>query len=102
MPEPTNLQNLIALTKTSLSIDAGSTLKDTEIENLIKAAIKDLTRQGIQASVNTEDELTKTAIILFVKGNFGNVDIKEKQLAQNTYSLLCQNLGLSEGYEVEE
>ena len=59
-----------------------------------------MNRQGIVASVGTTDNLVQSAIVMFVKANFGNVDIKEKELAQRTYSLLCANLGLSEDYKV--
>ena len=93
------MDELMKLTKQSLSIIETATLKDKEIEMLIQAGIADLNRQGILASVNTKDSLIKSAIVMFVKANFGNVDIKEKELAQRTYGLLCANLGLSEGYK---
>ena len=66
---------------------------------LINAGIEDLKRQGIKASVDTDNDLVKSSIIMFVKANFGNVDIKEKELAQRTYSLLCNNLSLSSDYK---
>ena len=90
---------LLKLVKQCLSIVETATLKDEEIKMLIQAGIADLKRQGIKASEDTEDSLIKSAIVMFVKSNFGNVDIKEKELAQRTYSLLCANLGLSEDYE---
>ena len=52
--------------------------------------------------LNTTNDLKKSAIVMFVKGNFGNVDLKEKELAQKTYSLLCCNLGLSAEYRESE
>ena len=64
---------------------------------LIRAGIEDLRRQGINP--DTENDLVKSSIIMFVKANFGNVDIKEKELAQSRYSLLCNNLGLSSNYK---
>ena len=94
------MEGLLVTTKQCLSIVATSTFKDAEIRMLIKAGIEDLKRQGINASENTENELIKSSIIMFVKANFGNVDIKEKELAQKTYSLLCNNLGLSSDYKV--
>ena len=68
-----------------------------ELPTGINAGIADLERQGI--SSDTSNDLIKSAIIMFVKANFGNVDIKEKELAQRTYSLLCANLGLSSDYK---
>lgn len=94
------MEGLLVTTKQCLSIVATSTFKDEEIRMLIKAGIADLKRQGINASEDTENELIKSSIIMFVKANFGNVDIKEKELAQKTYSLLCNNLGLSSDYKV--
>ena len=93
------MEQLLRTAKQCLSIIETSTLKDDEIEMLIKAGIEDLKRQGINASEKTENDLVKSSIIMFVKANFGNVDIKEKELAQRTYSLLCNNLGLSSDYK---
>lgn len=94
------MEELLKITKQCLSIIEASTLKDKEIEMLIKAAIEDLKRQGINVDKNINDNLLKSTIVMFVKANFGMVDIKEKELAQKTYSLLCNNLGLSSDYKV--
>ncbi len=96
------MDELLSLAKQCLSIVSTATLKDEEIKMLIQAGITDLQRQGIKASEDTVDSLVKSAIMMFVKANFGNVDIKEKELAQRTYSLLCANLGLSQDYLEEE
>ena len=91
------MNDLLKTAKQCLSIVETATLKDAEIDLLINAGIADLERQGI--SSDTSNDLIKSAIIMFVKANFGNVDIKEKELAQRTYSLLCANLGLSSDYK---
>lgn len=91
------MEKLLKLAKQCLSIVESATLKDEEIKMLINAGKADLERQGI--SSDTSNDLIKSAIIMFVKANFGNVDIKEKELAQRTYSLLCANLGLSSDYK---
>lgn len=93
---------LLKITKQSLSIVETATLKDEEIKMLINAGIADLKRQGIKASEEKNDSLIKSAIIMFVKANFGNTDIKEKELAQKTYSLLCNNLSLSSDYKLKD
>lgn len=94
------MEALLKLVKQCLSIVETATLKDEEIKMWIQAGIADLNRQGIVASSDTTDSLVQSAIVMFVKANFGNVDIKEKELAQRIYSLLCANLGLSEDYKV--
>ena len=91
---------LIALCKQALSIIATATLKDKEIEMWIEAGIEDLKRQGIKPDV--ANALVKSSIVMYVKSNFGNVDLKEKELSQKTYNLLCSNLGLSSEYKVVE
>ena len=97
------MSELMKLSKQALSIIETATLKNDEIKMWIQAGIRDLKRQGIKASEETEDSLIKSAIVMFVKANFGNVDIKEKELAQKTYSLLCTNIGASQDFlEVEE
>lgn len=96
------MEKLIKIAKQCLSIIETSTIKDEEIKMLIKAGIADLKRQGINASEKTEDSLLQSAIVMFVKSNFGNTDIKEKELAQKTYSLLCNNLSLSSEYKIKE
>lgn len=93
------MNELLSLAKQCLSIVSTATAKDTEIEMLIRAGIADLQRQGIDAAESGNDDLVNSAIIMFVKGNFGNTDIKEKELAQRTYSLLCNNLSLSSNYK---
>lgn len=92
------MDELTMLTKQSLSIVDTSTIKDDEIEMWIEAGKEDLKRQGINSEL--DNSLIKSAIVMFVKANFGNVDIKEKELSQRTYNLLCHNLGLSSDYKV--
>lgn len=92
------MNELMTLAKQSLSIVDTSTIKDDEIEMWINAGKVDLLRQGINSELN--NPLITSAIVMFVKSNFGNVDIKEKELSQKTYNLLCHNLGLSSDYKV--
>ncbi len=94
------MENLLKIVKQCLSIVETATLKDEEIKMWIQAGIADLARLGIKVSEEPEDSLVKAAIIMYVKANFGNVDIKDKELAQKTYSLLCDNLSLSNKYKV--
>lgn len=90
-------KKLLSLVKQCLSIVETATLKDEEINMLINAAKLDLERLGIK--IDIDDNLIQTAIVMFVKANFGNTDIKEKELAQRTYSLLCNNLSLTTKYK---
>jgi hypothetical protein len=93
------MEKLLKITKQCLSIVETATLKDEEIKMLIKAGIEDLKRMGINVTEATDNALIQSTIIMFVKANFGNTDIKEKEQAQKTYSLLCNNLSLSTDYK---
>lgn len=94
------MDKLLKLAKQSLSIVETATTKDEEIKMWINAGIADLKRQDIDTE--KDDSLIDSAIVMFVKSNFGNVDIKEKELAQRIYNLLCANLGLSTDYKVAD
>lgn len=94
------MSELLSLCKQCVNIINTSTYKDGEINLLIDMAINDLKRQGIKA--NVRNSMVQGAIAMFVKANFGMVDIKEKELAKRTYNLLCTNLSLSSGYKEEE
>lgn len=92
------MEELMMLAKQSLSIVDTSTIKDDEIEMWVRAGKEDLKRQAINSEL--DNPLIISAIVMFVKANFGNVDIKEKELSQRTYNLLCHNLGLSDEFKV--
>ena len=93
-----SVEELRKLVKQSLSIVSTATAKDDEIDMWIDAAITDMKRQAIAVGDNS-DPLVKSAIVMFVKANFGNVDISGKELYQHTYNLLCANLSLSSDYK---
>ena len=91
------MEKLLKLVKLSLSISEESIIKDDEIKLNIKSAIKDIERQGIR--VDTENPLIISAIVMYVKGNFGNTDIKQKEYSFKAYNSLCCNLSLSIDYK---
>ena len=98
------MNNLLKQAKQFLSIVETSTLKDEEIKLLIRSAILELERSGIDIKYNYStdeeqfDSLITTAIMFYVKSTFGNVDIKEKEYALRTFNTLEQSLSLSDGY----
>ena len=102
MSEVVITTDLKKLAKECLSIVDTSTLKDNEILLFINAGVLDLKRLGIDAEAKIKDELIQAAIIMFVKANFGMVDIKEKQRSQETYIQICNNLSLSSDYKIKE
>ena len=101
MADVINSNELNSLVKQCLSIIPTATAKDDEIEMWINAGINDMERQGIDVTSNIADGLIQGTIVMFVKGNFGFVEAKEKELAQKTYIQLCTNLSLSHKYLLE-
>ena len=97
-----NTHEMKSLVKQCLSIVETATAKDEEIVMWISSAVSDMVRLGIDVAGNLKDGLIQGTIVMFVKGTFGMVDIKEKELALNTYVKLCHNLSLSEKYKLEE
>ena len=105
-------EELLSKAKQFLSIVETSTLKDEEITTLINSAELELKRSGIDIEYNSTideeteeitsyDSLIVTAIMMYIKGNFGNVDIKEKELALRSFNSIQQSLSNSEGYRLE-
>jgi len=83
-----------------LSLRISNTAYDNEINNLIEAAIIDLTLAGIDPSkINDSDKLIVTAITFYCKSNFGfgNPDAER---FQKTYDLLKMSLSLSGMYSI--
>lgn len=93
------MDDTLALVKQSLAIVSTATARDTELTALINAAVEDMNRQGIDTENATNRDLINATIIMFVKANFGMLDEKQKEYAQKSYILLCQNLGLSGEYK---
>lgn len=90
---------MLSLVKQCLSIVDTSTYKDNEIIMLINAGVSDLERQNIDVANNIEDGLIQGAIIMFVKANFGMVDINEKKICEQRYIDMVKNLSLSFAYK---
>lgn len=72
---------------------------DTEIQNLIDAAIADLTLSGVIAekAQNTVDPLIKRAIVTYCRAHFDYDDKAADRLLQS-YTLLKAHLTLAEDY----
>jgi len=89
---------LLSLVKQSLSIISTATAKDTEIQMWIDAGEEDMKRQGILVDNLTNNCLVQGAIVMFVKGHFGFVEEREKELALRTYKSIVENLSLSQEF----
>lgn len=91
------MDDLLIAAKQFLSIVETSTLKDAEINSLIEAGKLELERVNIDVS-GRYDSLIETTILMFVKANFGNVNLKEKEYARRSFESLIESLSLSSKY----
>lgn len=87
---PAKLSELLKLVKQSLSIVETATAKDEELSNLIYSAVQDIYSLGVEVEKIKNNPLLNTTIVLYVKAHFGNVNIKEKELALKMYK---ENVG---------
>lgn len=70
---------------------------DTEVNDLIDAAKKDLYSSGVSETVTYTDSLFKRAISLYVKANFG-YDNKEADRFEESYDKLKSKLTIAGDY----
>lgn len=91
---------LLSLAKQTLGIISTATAKDNEIQMILEAGIKDLTRAGVE--VDTSNQLVRNALMTYVKANFGISNPTDKEKFMESYRLFLSDLSLSEGYKKEE
>lgn len=84
------------LNKVKLSLRISGDMFDSEIQDLIEAALTDLKISGV---VNTDetDPLILRAVITYCKANFG-YDNNEAERFQKSYDMLKQHLSLAGDY----
>ncbi len=85
--------NILTLVKECLGIISTATLKDNEITMLIEAAKADMNRIGI--TYDDTNPLHQTAVVNFVKGNFGMTDVDTKDKCLQIYKLLISQIQVS-------
>ena len=84
------MEDILNLVKECLGIIPTATAKDNEIKLLIDTAIADMERLNIR--INLASPMQQSAIIQYVKSNFGMLDEKVKELSFNSYNLLVSSL----------
>lgn len=85
-----NLTTIISLVKNCLGIVESATIKDSEITLLVNTAIADMTRLAIDEDLT--NPLYQSAIVQYVKGNFGMTNEATKQLCMQSYNLLVSSM----------
>lgn len=72
------------------------TIFDTEIQELIDAAMSDLKLSGISCQ-NVRDPLIRRAVTIYCKANFG-LDNEDSEKYQKSYDMLKNHLSLAGDY----
>lgn len=86
--------SLLIPVKRSLSIIETATAKDREILTFIKSGLDDLKRLGVGTENKNEKEMIQQCVILYVKGMYGNVEIKDKNYYFETYRKIAGEIAL--------
>ena len=92
----------LKLAKECLSIVESSTLKDKEIYMLIESAVTDLERVNIDVQNNTNDNLIKNTVMIYVKAHFGDTDINKRNEYLKRYKMNLRELQFSTKYQKKE
>lgn len=92
---------LIDDVKAALRTTSTNQALTTEIEDIIEACKIDLVQGGVGSPIDDTDKLTKRAIILYAKANYGmsNPDMEKYQKAYDNLKAL---LALSKTYSPSE
>ena len=88
------MDNILSAVKLALRISTDAF--DTEIRDLIDAAIRDLGVAGVDNPMGYDDALVKRAVITYVKMNFGEPDQYERLKA--SYDEQKAKMSMATGY----
>ena len=92
----------LKLAKECLSIVESSTLKDKEIYMLLESAVADMERVDIDVQNNTNDNLIKNTVMIYVKAHFGDTDVNKRRMYLQRYKMNLRELQFSEKYQRKE
>ena len=92
------MEKLKNLAKQCLGIIKTATLKDNEIEMLIKSAKSDMDRVDIDVENKIDDYLVINTIMLYVKAHYGDTDINRRKEYLDRYVSNIRALKESEEY----
>lgn len=92
----------LKLAKECLGIIESSTMKDKEIYMLIESAIEDLERVDVDVQNNTDSNLIKDTVMIYVKAHFGDTDITKRKEYIGWYKSKLRELQFTEKYQKKE
>lgn len=92
----------LKLAKECVGIVETSTLKDKELYMLIESAIEDLERVDVDVQNNTDSNLIKDTVMLYVKAHFGDTDINKRKEYLKWYKTKMRELMNSQKYLKKE
>lgn len=92
----------LKLAKECVGIVETSTLKDKELYMLIESAIEDLERVDVDVQNNTDSNLIKDTVMMYVKAHFGDTDINKRKEYLKWYKTKMRELMNSQKYLKKE
>lgn len=92
----------LKLAKECVGIVETSTFKDKELYMLIESAIEDLERVDVDVQNNTDSNLIKDTVMLYVKAHFGDTDINKRKEYLKWYKTKMRELMNSQKYLKKE
>lgn len=92
----------LKLAKECVGIVETSTMKDKEIYMLIESAIEDLERVDVDVQNNTDSNLIKDTVMIYVKAHFGDTDINKRKEYLKWYKSKMRELMNTDKYKKKE
>ena len=92
----------LELAKESLGIVSDAVEVDKVLCMLIGSALEDLARVGIDIASHLKDDLLKTTVMLYVKGQYGDADINKRNEYMKRYTQNLRSMQHSQEYLTKE
>ncbi len=90
------------LAKEALGIVKDATAVDKTLSTLIGSALEDLARVDIDVIGHLNDDLLKTTVMLYVKGQYGDTDINKRNEYMKRYISNLRSMQRSQEYLKKE
>ncbi len=94
--------NYLNLAKEAVGIVRTSTAVDNTLNTLIGSALEDLSRVDIDVKSHAQDNLLKTTLMLYVKGQYGDTDINKRNEYMKRYTQNLRSMQRSVEYLKKE
>ena len=94
--------NYLNLAKEAVGIVRTSTAVDNTLKTHTRSALEDLSRVDIDVKSHAQDNLLKTTLMLYVKGQYGDTDINKRNEYMKRYTQNLRSMQRSVEYLKKE